>query len=159
MKISPEKITAARIPCGISGVLLEAHPFSDKELDELVAWVRYVVNRDARAEAKFATSAAERREIKDLAFKQSQGLEWFSELTLTTLSTLEGTQYVASKMLTKDGKPVTLEWLQEELTPGAAAGLENLKVISRVFQELNTLGDSDDDSADLPDKSEESKKK
>lgn len=150
------QISGAATIIEISGKEIEVYPLSDKDLDTLTQWIRYKIQKDAREQSEFTESASEVAEIRADAFKNSLRVMWFDSIGINILlNNTDGLVEVIHKMTKGAWKK---DWFRNKFGEGGSYSeeqLENRKVLTKVFLELNTL----DDGEEKDPKEEDAKKK
>lgn len=136
------KITGASDILEISGKTYRSSPLTDRQLDFITNYVRYVIKKRAKSEAEFANSPAEAREIEDDAFNRAAGVQWFEQESMRILATPEGTAVLAAEMLKKEHPDMKVENLTEHFGSAKVKTdevMENTVNVRKVFIEQNSL--------------------
>lgn len=137
-----EQVTAASRTIEISGKEFEVYPLTDRDLDSLTNWIRYKLKKDARAEAEFAESRAEKAEIKRDAAEFAANIHWFDSTGISTmLQTPEGLIKTLVFMLKKQWKEESFQDTFGSRTKMTEEQLINRAAVQQAFVAQNTVGD------------------
>ena len=156
-KATDEQITQSSRIIEVSGEEFEVFPLSDRDLTSITNWIRFKIQKDARAQAEFAESRQEAEQLKADAFTHSLSAEWWNSLGINILlNSTDGIVELVYRMIRKKFKK---EWFKNkfgEPSKFTDEQLENRSIVQNTFIEQNAIKE---DEAVTPEADSKSQKK
>lgn len=126
-------MTAASVPLTLKdGTQFRFSPLTDKDVDELEAWVRHRIVHLARESLTAEASAAEREETLTIALTEATKVSIYSPEYAQLLATVPGMLRILWQSLKREHPELTEEKLRHYISDP-----ENIMLINEAFAAVN----------------------
>jgi len=155
------QISGAPVPLNISGVTYRARTLTDKDYDELSAWVRYRFMEDAKSSIdSMSLIKEERQEMLTAAMLASSQVTFNSVEGSKIINTnTRGVARVGWQMIHHYHPGISIEEFLEKVTDCGSEDkiIESIREINRVFIDMN-IGSTDDEESESEEDSDKEPK-